>query len=72
MATGVLPSGTFLAVHLQKCSHTSNEIRVMRKIFNIYDIFSYLHGKGLAKPKFAISLELKKKNKKNKTMPAGP
>jgi hypothetical protein len=46
MATGVLPSGTILAVHLQKCSHSSNEIRVMRKIFNIYDICSYLHGKG--------------------------
>jgi hypothetical protein len=26
-----VPSGTILAVHLQKCSHLSNEIRVMQK-----------------------------------------
>jgi len=25
MATGGVPSGTILAVHLQKCSHLSNE-----------------------------------------------
>jgi hypothetical protein len=31
MATAGVPSGTFLAVHLRKCSHLSNEIRVMQK-----------------------------------------
>ena len=31
MATAGVPSGTILAVHLQKCSHLSNEIRVMQK-----------------------------------------
>ena len=31
MATTGVPSGTILAVHLQKCSHLSNEIRVMQK-----------------------------------------
>ena len=31
MATAGVPSGTILAVHLQKCSHLSNEIRVMEK-----------------------------------------
>jgi hypothetical protein len=30
MATAGVPSGTILAVHLQKCSHLSNEIRVMQ------------------------------------------
>jgi hypothetical protein len=39
MATAGVPSGTILAVHLQKCLHLSNEIRVMQKI---YDIFSDL------------------------------
>ena len=31
MATPGVPSGTILAVHLQKCSHLSIEIRVMQK-----------------------------------------
>jgi hypothetical protein len=31
MATAGVPSGTILAVHLQKCSYLSNEIRVMQK-----------------------------------------
>jgi hypothetical protein len=31
IATAGVPSGTILAVHLQKCSHLSNEIRVMQK-----------------------------------------
>ena len=31
MATAGVPTGTILAVHLQKCSHLSNEIRVMQK-----------------------------------------
>jgi hypothetical protein len=31
MATAGVPSGTILAVHLQKCLHLSNEIRVMQK-----------------------------------------
>jgi hypothetical protein len=31
MATAGVPSGTILAVHLQKCSHLSNERRVMQK-----------------------------------------
>jgi hypothetical protein len=31
MVTAGVPSGTILAVHLQKCSHLSNEIRVMQK-----------------------------------------
>jgi hypothetical protein len=47
MATAGVPSGTILAVHLQKCSHISNEISD-GKIFasqNLYDIFSDLHGK---------------------------
>jgi hypothetical protein len=62
MATAVVPSGTILAVHLQKCSHLSNEIRVMhnflhRKTFMIY--FLTFTGK-IAKPWFAISLEKKK------------
>jgi hypothetical protein len=36
VTTGVL-SGTIMAIHLQKCSHLSNEIRVMQKklIFSI-------------------------------------
>jgi hypothetical protein len=29
MATAGVPIGSILAVHLQKCSHLSNEIRVM-------------------------------------------
>jgi len=48
MATAGVPSGTILAVHLQKCSHISNEIRVMQNVLhskNLYDIFSDLHGK---------------------------
>jgi hypothetical protein len=36
MTTAGVPSGTILAVHLQKCSHLSNEIRVMQ---------NFLHGK---------------------------
>jgi hypothetical protein len=41
MATAGMPSGTILAVHLQKCLHLSNEIRVMQnfllsKTFMIY------------------------------------
>jgi hypothetical protein len=56
------PSGTILAVHLQKCLHLSNEIRVMeknlhRKTFTIY--FLTFTGK-IAEPWFAISLERKK------------
>jgi hypothetical protein len=31
MATAGVPSETMLAVYLQKCSHLSNEIRVMQK-----------------------------------------
>ena len=62
MATAGVPSGTILAVHLQKCSHLSNEIRVMQtflhsKTFIIY--FLTFTGK-IAKPRFAISLEKKK------------
>jgi hypothetical protein len=30
MATAGVPCGTILAVHLQKCSHLANEIRVMQ------------------------------------------
>jgi hypothetical protein len=52
MATAGVPSGTILAVHLQKCSHLSNEIRVIeknlhRKTFTIY--FLTFTGK-IAKP----------------------
>jgi hypothetical protein len=52
MATAGVPSGTILAVHLQKCLHLSNEIRVMQnfwhyKAFIIY--FLTFTGK-LAKP----------------------
>jgi hypothetical protein len=52
MVTGGVPSGTILAVHLQKCLHLSNEIRVMekclhRKTFMIY--FLTFTGK-IAKP----------------------
>jgi hypothetical protein len=66
MSTAVVPSGTILAVHLQKCSYLSNEIRVMQnclhsKTFKIY--FVTFTGK-IAKPRFAISLE-KKREKKN-------
>ena len=50
--TDDVPSGTILAVHLQKCSHLSNEIRVMQiflhsKTFMIY--FPTFTGK-IAKP----------------------
>jgi hypothetical protein len=50
MATAGVPSGTILAVHLQKCSHLSNEISLKSdgKKFasqNLYDIFSDPHGK---------------------------
>jgi hypothetical protein len=47
MVTAGVPSGTILAVHLQKCSHLSNEIRVMQNVLqqNLYVIFSDLHGK---------------------------
>jgi hypothetical protein len=34
MATASVPSGTILAVHLQKCLHLSNEIRMMQKKYN--------------------------------------
>jgi hypothetical protein len=47
MATAGVPSGTILAVYLQKCSHLSNE-RVMQNFLyskSLYDIFSDLHGK---------------------------
>jgi hypothetical protein len=38
MVTAGVPSGTILAVHLQKCSHLSNEIRVMQNTTEIvYD-----------------------------------
>jgi hypothetical protein len=52
MAIAGVPSGTILAVHLQKCSHLSNEIRVMQKFlhsktFMIY--FLTFTGK-IAKP----------------------
>jgi hypothetical protein len=52
MATAGMASGTILAVHLQKCSHLSNEIRLMQKFlhsktFMIY--FLTFMGK-LAKP----------------------
>jgi hypothetical protein len=30
MATAGVPSGTIMAVHLQKCSHLSSELRVMQ------------------------------------------
>jgi hypothetical protein len=48
MATACVPSGTILAVHLQKCSHLSNEIRVMQIFLlskSLYDLFSDFHGK---------------------------
>jgi hypothetical protein len=48
MATAGVPSGTILAVHLQKCSHLSNEIRVMQIFLlskSLYDLFSDFHGK---------------------------
>ena len=62
MATAGVPSGTILAVHLQKCFHLTNEIRVMKKVlhrktFMIY--FLTFTGK-IAKPWFAISLEKRK------------
>jgi hypothetical protein len=41
MATAGVPSGTILAVHLQKCSHLSNEIRVMQKKKN-FSIIKHL------------------------------
>jgi hypothetical protein len=52
MATTGVPSGTILAVNLQKCSHLSSEIRVMQKFlhsktFMIY--FLTFTGK-IAKP----------------------
>jgi hypothetical protein len=67
MATASGPSGTILAVHLQKCSHLSNEIRVMQKFWHSKTLIIYFltfTGK-IAKPRFAISLE--KKTKQNKT-----
>ena len=48
MATAGVLSGTILAVHLQKCPHLSNEIRVIQQFLHsksLYNIFSYLHGK---------------------------
>jgi hypothetical protein len=50
MATASVPSGTILAVHLQKCLHLSNEIRVIQIFlhsYSFYDIFSDLHGKDI-------------------------
>ena len=47
MATAGVPSGTILAVYLQKCSHLSNE-RVMQNFLHsksLYDIFSEFHRK---------------------------
>jgi hypothetical protein len=34
IVTAGVPSGTILTVHLQKCSHLSNEIRVMQFQYN--------------------------------------
>jgi hypothetical protein len=48
MATAGVPSGTILVVHLQKCLHLSNKIKVMQKFLHsktLYDIFFDLHGK---------------------------
>ena len=71
MATAGVPSGTILAVHLQKCSHLSNEIRVMHIYLlskSLYDLFSDLHGKD---SKTLIwqgqKQHLKNKEKKNLT-----
>jgi hypothetical protein len=50
MATAGVPSGTILAVHLQKCLHLSNEIRVIQFFlhnYSLYDIFSDLHGEDI-------------------------
>jgi hypothetical protein len=50
MATAGVPNGTILAVHLQKCLHLSNEIRVIQFFlhsYSLYDIFSDLHGKDI-------------------------
>jgi uncharacterized ion transporter superfamily protein YfcC len=67
MATASVPSGTILAVHLQKCSHLSNKIRVMQKIlhsktFMIY--FLIFTGKIAKNPDLQYSLGEKNKNKK--------
>ena len=71
IATAGVPSGTILAVHLQKCSHLSNEIRVMHIYLlskSLYDLFSDLHGKD---SKTLIwqgqKQHLKNKEKKNLT-----
>jgi hypothetical protein len=45
MATGGVPSGTILAVHLQKCSHLSNEIRVMQICLTFMIYFLTFMGK---------------------------
>jgi hypothetical protein len=41
MATASVPSETILAVHLQKCSHLSNEIKVMQEILHIKTFIIY-------------------------------
>jgi hypothetical protein len=41
MATVGVPSGTILAVHLHKCLHLSNEIRVMQKILHSKTLMIY-------------------------------
>jgi len=48
MATADVPSGTILAVHLQKCSQFIKRNKSDAKFFasqNLYDIFSDIHGK---------------------------
>jgi hypothetical protein len=62
MATAGVLSGTNLAVHLQKCLHISNEIRVMQHFLHsksLYDIFSDLHRKD-------SKTDSRKKKKKKK------
>jgi hypothetical protein len=66
MATAGVHSGTILAVHLQKCSHLSNEITSDAKFFasqNLYDIFSDLHGKDSKTLICNISSEKKEEEK---------
>jgi hypothetical protein len=68
MATASGPSGTILAVHLQKCSHLSNEIRVMQKFWHSKTLIIYFltfTGK-IAKPDLQYLL----RKKQNKTKPA--
>ena len=71
MATASVPSGTILAVHLQKCSHLSNEIRVMQNCLHSKTVTYFLTFTGkITKPWFAISLERGKKKKKPAHLPA--